>query len=66
MQTRIWIAALAAMAGLAACGNTDTERGLTGAALGGGAALATDSDPLLGAAAGGAAGVLADDVGLVD
>lgn len=64
MQTRLWILALAAAAlGLAACGNTDLERGASGAAIGAGTAAVIDEDPLVGAAVGGTAGVLSDDFG---
>ncbi|WPZ35345.1 hypothetical protein T8K17_04180 [Thalassobaculum sp. OXR-137] len=50
---------------LSACGNTATERGVTGAGLGGAAGYAVGA-PLLGAAAGGAAGAFTekDDVNL--
>ena len=54
---------LLALGAMAACGQTDTERGVSGALLGAGAAAATDNDPLVGAALGGTAGVFADDVG---
>jgi hypothetical protein len=61
-----WLFALLAVTGLAACGTTPTERGLSGAALGAGlgaaAGEAIDDSPgkgaVLGGAAGAAAGVL--------
>ncbi|MCF6443917.1 hypothetical protein [Nereida sp. MMG025] len=49
---------------LAACGETDLERGVTGAAAGAVTAKAVDGDVLLGTAIGAAAGVLSDDLGL--
>ena len=56
----ISIATLAALAlGLAACGTSQTDRALSGAAIGGAAGTLVDR-PLLGAAAGGAAGALTD------
>ena len=62
MQHKTWIAGLAVVLGLAACGQTDVERGATGAAIGAGAAAALDEDPVLGAALGAGAGVISDDV----
>lgn len=47
---------------LAACGDTDLERGVSGAAIGAVGSAAVDGDPLTGALIGGAAGVLCDDV----
>jgi osmotically inducible lipoprotein OsmB len=51
--------------GLAACGTSQTDRALSGAAIGGAAGAVVDR-PLLGAAGGAAAGALtdADDVNL--
>lgn len=49
-----------AVAGLAACGSTKTERGVTGAGIGGAAGYAVGA-PVLGAAAGGATGVFTDE-----
>ena len=66
MQTKFWIVALAAGLGLAACGQTDLERGASGAAIGAGTAAMLDEDPLLGAAVGGVGGVFADDAGVVN
>lgn len=62
MHRLLSTAALAAVFGLAACGDTDLERGVSGAAIGAVGAELTDSDPLVGAAIGGAAGVLCDDL----
>lgn len=69
------LAALALL-GLAACGDTRTERGLTGAGIGAGAGAAGGAllggspatGALLGGAAGGAAGALTDkdDIDLGD
>lgn len=61
--------AIAALLALAACGDTATDRGLSGAAIGAGvgaaAGVATGGSILggaaLGGAAGGAAGVLTDE-----
>ncbi len=63
MQAKPWIIGLALVFGLAACGQTDLERGASGAAIGAGLAAATDNDPLVGAAVGGGAGVLSNRVG---
>lgn len=54
--------AIAAL-GLAACGQTDLERGASGAAIGAGAAAVTDNDVGVGAAVGGLAGIFCDDAG---
>lgn len=62
MQKIISLAAIVAVLGLAACGDTDLERGATGAGIGAVGAIALDADPLTGAAVGAAAGVLCDDV----
>ncbi|WP_439522887.1 hypothetical protein [Marivita sp.] len=50
-------AALVALLGLAACGETLGEQALLGGATGAGTAVATGGDPLTGAAVGGAANV---------
>jgi hypothetical protein len=47
---------------LSACGDTDLERGVTGAAIGAGAASLSGNDPIVGGAIGGGIGVLCDDV----
>ena len=62
MRTKVSVLAIAALLGLSACGDTDLERGLTGAAAGGIAAEALGGDFATGAVVGGAAGVLCDDV----
>jgi hypothetical protein len=48
-----------ALLGLAACGSTPTERGITGAGIGGAAGAAVGA-PITGAVVGGAAGVFTD------
>ena len=60
-MTKAWILGLGLVLGLAACGQTDLERGATGAAIGAGAAAVLDEEPLVGAALGAGAGVLSDD-----
>lgn len=55
---------LAAVLSLSACLDTDTERGLAGAAGGAVIADATGGSALTGAVVGGAAGVFCDDVGI--
>ena len=56
------IIAMSVAATLAACGDSDLERGLSGAAAGAVAADVTDNDVGTGALIGGAAGVLCDDL----
>ena len=63
MQLKLWTLAIAATGLTAACGNTDLERGATGAAIGAGAGEVLADEPLVGAAVGAGAGVVADDVG---
>ena len=58
------IALLLAILALSACLQTDTERGLAGAAGGAVIADATGGNALTGAIVGGAAGVFCDDVGV--
>lgn len=58
------LAALAAVATLAGCLQTDTQRGLAGAAGGALIADATGNSALTGAVVGGAAGVFCDDAGI--
>jgi len=58
MSLRIGAIAFLAMLGLAACGNTRTERVVTGAAGGAAAGAAIAEDPLTGAAAGGLVGAV--------
>ncbi|MEL6516080.1 MAG: hypothetical protein AAFV31_04805 [Pseudomonadota bacterium] len=62
MQIYTAILGVAAVLALAGCGDTDLERGLSGAAVGAGASLVVDGDILTGAVIGGAAGVLCDDL----
>ena len=54
--------AIAATFGLAACGDTDLERGVSGAAIGAVGAELTGGNAVTGAAVGGAAGVFCDDL----
>ena len=62
MQRSFIILAIAATLGLAACGDTDLERGVSGAAIGAVGAELTGGSAVTGAAVGGAAGVLCDDL----
>lgn len=62
MQIKIWTWALALVAGLAACGDTDVERALTGAAAGAVVADITDNSVLLGGLIGAGAGAVSDDI----
>ncbi|MEM1064127.1 MAG: hypothetical protein AAF771_16315 [Pseudomonadota bacterium] len=62
MQKITLAAGFAAIIALSGCGDTDIERGVTGAAIGAGASLAVDGDLLTGALIGGTAGVLCDDL----
>lgn len=50
-----------AVLGLSACGDSDLERGLSGAAIGGVTAEVLGGNAATGALIGGAAGVLCDD-----
>lgn len=65
MRPIIWTLGAASLAALSACGQTDGERALSGAAIGALSAEALDESALTGAAIGGAAGALADDVGVL-
>lgn len=58
------LAAVALVATLAGCLQTDAERGLAGAAAGALVADATDNSALTGALIGGAAGVYCDNAGI--
>ena len=58
------LALLTAALGLSACLDTDTERGLAGAAGGAVIADVTGGSALTGAVIGGAAGVFCDDLGV--
>lgn len=62
MQKTLAFIAVASTLGLAACGDSDLERGLSGAAIGAVASEATGGSAVTGAAIGGAAGVLCDDL----
>jgi hypothetical protein len=62
MQKTLAILVVAATFGLAACGDTDLERGVSGAAIGAVGAELTGGNVVTGAAVGGAAGVLCDDL----
>ena len=64
MFRTVTVLAFAAVLGLAACGDTDLERGLTGAAAGGVASNLLGGSFATGAVLGGAAGVVCDDVDL--
>jgi osmotically inducible lipoprotein OsmB len=64
MRTFLPVAALAAILGLSACGDTDLERGLSGAAGGAVVGEVTGGNALTGAVVGGAAGVFCDDLGV--
>lgn len=62
MYKNITVLGFVAVFGLAACGDTDIERGVTGAAIGGVGTAALGGDAFTGALVGGAAGVLCDDL----
>lgn len=62
MRKTISFFAVVAVLGLAACGDSDLERGVSGAAIGAVGAKALDGDVVTGAAVGAAAGVLCDDL----
>ncbi len=64
MFKKTWIIAVVAMVGLTACLETDTERGLAGAAGGAIAADAMGGNAAVGAVVGGAGGVFCDDLGI--
>lgn len=57
------VAAGALVASVAACGTTDSERALSGAAIGAVAADLMDENVLAGAGVGAAAGALCNDAG---
>jgi hypothetical protein len=67
MPTRPILPAIALLAVLAGCNtaglDSDTERGLAGAAIGAGTAAVVDGDVGTGAVIGGLGGVFCDDVG---
>ena len=58
------VSLFAAILGLAGCGGTDLERGLTGAGLGAVTAIVLDGSVVVGVVVGGAAGVFCDDIGM--
>lgn len=62
MQKKSILLVVVATLGLAACGDTDLERGVSGAAIGAVGAELTGGNAVTGAAVGGAAGVLCDDL----
>lgn len=62
MRKTLPLVITSAVLALAACGDTDLERGVTGAAIGGVGARVAGGDALTGALVGGAAGVVCDDV----
>lgn len=62
MQKTLTFAAVAAVLTLAACGDNDLERGVSGAAIGAVGAELTGGNAVTGAALGGAAGVFCDDL----
>ena len=64
MQKFLSLAAVSAVLALSACGDTDLERGLTGAGIGAVGAELTGGSAVTGAVVGGAAGVVCDDVNL--
>ncbi|MBT0956019.1 hypothetical protein IV417_01350 [Alphaproteobacteria bacterium KMM 3653] len=57
-----WALALCAPLGLAACGDTDVERALSGAVAGAVVADATQNDTVTGALVGAGIGAFSDDV----
>ena len=64
MKTVMTVGLLTCAFALSGCLNTDTERGLAGAAGGAVIADATGGSALTGAVIGGAAGVFCDDLGV--
>ena len=62
MQKSLILTLTLATFGLVACGNTDLQRGASGAAIGAVGAGLTGGDPVIGAAVGGAAGALCGDL----
>ncbi|MDU8943058.1 hypothetical protein [Ovoidimarina sediminis] len=62
MRKTLSFIAIVAVLGLSACGDSDLERGASGAAIGAVGAAALDGDVVTGAAVGAAAGVLCDDL----
>ncbi|PPB80313.1 hypothetical protein LV82_02188 [Albidovulum inexpectatum] len=64
MRIRLLVLSLGAAFALSGCLQTDTERGLAGAAGGAVVADALGGNALTGALVGGAAGVFCDDAGI--
>ncbi len=64
MQKLLSLTLAAAILALAGCGDTDLERGLTGAGIGAVGAELTGGNAVTGAVVGGAAGVVCNDVNL--
>ena len=62
MGKPVILLAVMASFGLAACGDNDLERGVSGAAIGAVGAELTGGNAVTGAAVGGAAGVFCDDL----
>ncbi len=62
MQIKLATAAVAVLLALGACGETDLERGVTGAAIGAVGASALGGNPVVGGAVGAGVGVLCDDL----
>ncbi|MXQ08815.1 hypothetical protein GQ651_13235 [Alphaproteobacteria bacterium GH1-50] len=62
MGKPLTLLAIVATLGLAACGDNDLERGVSGAAIGAVGAELTGGNAVTGAAVGGAAGVFCDDL----
>lgn len=62
MQKLKWAIALSLPLGLAACGDTDVERALTGAVAGAVVADATKNDTVTGALIGAGVGAFSDDI----
>ncbi len=63
MAKLTWIAAICGTMALTACGQTDAERGLTGAVMGAAAGQVITGDPVTGALLGGAAGATCRSLG---
>lgn len=61
MVKQITALAFIATLALAGCGDSDVERGVTGAAIGGVASSVVGGDAFTGALLGGAVGVMCDD-----
>ncbi len=62
MRSLSAVVGLSALLALSACGDTDFERGVTGAAIGAGVGKVVFNDPVTGAAIGAGVGVISDDI----